>query len=133
MEALARKIAGTNADPETQALARQIAEAQIDLRRIRYARHKLLSGELNEPCYGSAKTVREKCRLVSSLLCPNAPDIPTELVTAYLTTTLEGPEKFATILSEQCKKLLAMDRYERRALSRRNKAIRAFDEWQITR
>ena len=39
----------------------------------------------------------------------------------------EGAEKFAAILVEDCKKLHAMDRYERRALSRRKFAVRAFD------
>jgi hypothetical protein len=40
----------------------------------------------------------------------------------------EGPEKFATILSGETKQLVAMDRYERRALSRRKIAIQAFDD-----
>jgi hypothetical protein len=43
-------------------------------------------------------------------------------------TTPEGPAKFATILSKESKRLLAVDRYERRALSRRKFAIRALDE-----
>jgi hypothetical protein len=34
-----------------------------------------------------------------------------------MTSTLQGPDKLATILSGVAKKLLAMDRYERRALS----------------
>jgi hypothetical protein len=42
--------------------------------------------------------------------------------------SLEGQDKLATILLEEAKELLAMDRYERRALSRRKFAVRAFDE-----
>ncbi|MGA8698541.1 MAG: hypothetical protein WB689_32840 [Xanthobacteraceae bacterium] len=38
-EVLGRKIAGTDVSPEIQKLARLIAEAQLDLRRVRRARH----------------------------------------------------------------------------------------------
>jgi hypothetical protein len=43
-------------------------------------------------------------------------------------STPQGPNKFATIVSEEAKRLIAMDRYERRALFRRKNAIQAFDE-----
>ena len=125
VETLAREIAGPDANAETQDLARQVAEAQIDLRRVRYARHKLLSDALADPHYDNW---REKmASLVRSLLRKNAPDLPVENL-AFLNSTPQGPHKFATILSQEAKQLLAMDRYERRALSRRKSAIRAFDE-----
>jgi hypothetical protein len=41
VQALAREIAGTDANVEILVLARSVAEAQIDLRRVRYARHQL--------------------------------------------------------------------------------------------
>ena len=132
VETLAREIAGPGANAETQDLARQVAEAQIDLRRVRYARHKLLSDALADPYYDSWREKREKMAVLRSLL-RNAPDLPVENLGAFLNSTPQGPHKFATILSQEAKQLLAMDRYERRALSRRKSAIRAFDEtrrWQ---
>jgi hypothetical protein len=58
----------------------------------------------------------------------NAPEISMEELERLLLSTPQGPHKFATILSQEAKQLLAMDRYERRALSRRKFAIRALDE-----
>jgi hypothetical protein len=45
-----------------------------------------------------------------------------------MTPMPEEPQKTATIQSQETKQLVAMDRYERRALSRRKFAIREFDE-----
>ena len=125
VETLAREIAGPDANAETQDLARQVAEAQIDLRRVRYARRKLLSDAWADPHYDSW---REKMAVLGSLLRKKkAPDLPVENLVAFLNSTPQGPHKLATILSQEAEQLLAMDRYERRALSRRKFAIRAFD------
>jgi hypothetical protein len=128
VEELAREIAGPGANAETQELARRVAEAQIDLRRVRHARHQFLSDTLSWEYYSYTK-MRMKVKVLRALLRPNPPDISMEaLEFATLNPSLEGPDKLATILLEQAKELLAMDRYERRALSRRKFAVRAFDE-----
>jgi hypothetical protein len=128
VETLAREIAGPGANAETQELARCVAEAQIDLRRVRHARHQFLSDTLSWEYYSYTK-MRMKVKILRALLRPNPPDISTEaLEFATSNPSLEGPDKLATILLEQAKELLAMDRYERRALSRRKFAVRAFDE-----
>jgi hypothetical protein len=49
VETLAREIAGPDANEETKELARRVVEAQIDLRRVRYARHQILSRGLSDP------------------------------------------------------------------------------------
>ena len=126
VQALAREIAGPGANAETQELARRVAEAQIDLRRVRYARHQFLSDTLSKEYYGSYANVRMKLKVLRALLRFIPPDMSSETL-EFATSTPQGPDKLATILSGEAKKLLAMDRYERRALARRKFAIRAFD------
>jgi hypothetical protein len=127
VEALAREIAGADASAEMQELARRVAEAQIDLRRVRYARHQFLSDTLSNQHYDSDANERMKVKVLRAFLRPNPPDMLMEALRKFMTSTPQGPDKLATILSGEAKKLLAMDRYERRALSRRKFAIRAFD------
>jgi len=128
VEELAREIAGTSANAEIHELARRIAEAQIDLRRVRHARHAFLASAIGDPDYESPSKLRTKstkARQLARIRGP-VPVILRPLLTS-LGTKPEGPEKFATILSDMGRRLAAMDRYERRALSRRKFAIRAFD------
>ena len=68
-------------------------------------------------------------RIINHFVKPNLAGIPLPaFVVNYLTATPDGPTRFATVLSKETKRLLVLDRYERRALSRRKFAVRAFDE-----
>ena len=75
--------------------------------------------------------MRTKLKIMCGVLRSNAPESSIAALTKFLTSTPQGPEKFATVLSEEAKQLLAMDRYERRALFRRKIAIQAFDEARV--
>jgi hypothetical protein len=79
IEALAREIAGPDSNARIQELARPVAEAQIDLCRVRNARHQLLSNALSDPSHVGVLTVLTqicRCwrssntlRLVSAVTC----------------------------------------------------------------
>jgi hypothetical protein len=64
--------------------------------------------------------------MLSLFLRPNVDEVPV-LLEQYVTTIPEAPRKLALILSQEARMLSRLDRYERRALSRRKFAIRAFD------
>jgi hypothetical protein len=70
--------------------------------------------------------MRKKAKL--RVLGGEVPDMTPAGMRKYVTSTPEGPRKLATILTQEARQLLAMDRYERRAVLRRKIAIRAYDE-----
>jgi hypothetical protein len=124
VEALAHKIVGKAVNSEVYQLARSIAEPQIDLIRIRQARLDLLASNLSDPDYGKAEAMAYNCKLVTKIL-PYIDMVPQLL--EMLRLPPEGPHKIVAALLDLTKQLRLMDRYERRALSRRKFAIREFD------
>lgn len=102
-EALASRIAGNGASNQKIELARDIAAAQGDINRVRALRRTYISGLVAAPGPSAA------------ILCQGKPKI-----------TKDGGN-LAFILLHEASRLMRLDRYERRALSRRKRAIRQFD------
>ena len=75
VETMARRIAG-DASPELLELARKIAEAEIDVIRVRRARSDLVSDELSE------FNLRYKTRRIFSLLAHNPDERPIGIAVA---------------------------------------------------
>jgi hypothetical protein len=125
---LAFEISGVTANDETFELARRVADAQVDVMRIRQARHDLLARSIGDADYGKEEALYYNAKLLLKnfgRLDPFA-SLPKRLESMFRSSP-QGPDKVAAILSDLTKQLTLMDRYERRALSRRKFAIRAFD------
>jgi hypothetical protein len=130
-EAIARKIAGPNADAEALECARRIGEAQLDLDRVRDSRRRSITRLLTDPKYQPLSVLRQQLRLMKTIdrmeRLRDAPFAIDEIEEMIRLEPLEGDEKLAAIVEEKALQLAAFDRYERRALSRLKFAIRKFD------
>jgi hypothetical protein len=72
VQELARQIAGSRASAHLQLLALRVAEAQVDLRRIRNARHQFLSEALAD--HDRFETMKSK--VMKQFLTPKLAEVP---------------------------------------------------------
>jgi hypothetical protein len=105
---------------------------------VREARRSLLNHYLSNPKYKpymSSGKIKERVRELDRLGCMMIRMTPQEIsspsfqkfASGVIGEPPQGPKKFVYILTDLTKRLNAMDRYERRALSRRKFAIRELD------
>ena len=128
VEGLAEDLCGVHACPELRFLARRVAEAHVDIQRVRSARILLLKEELAVQDYCSPKNIQKKARALLEIFCRQLKGdktVPLRLLWAI--EPLQGAATFATILADYAREFWRYDQYERRALSRRDRAIREFD------
>lgn len=141
VQALALHIAGPDAEPELLLLARSIAAAEIDLRRIRiYRRDFIAKAQLDPYVHPKAKAEQQqelkaygaKLRYLISrhpfaVYQELERLVPYPSATAPHTTPVDPLVREASLYIAKAKELAAIDRYERRARSRRKFAIREYD------
>ena len=139
IEAMAHRISGPCADVETVERARRIAEAQFDLNRVRSRRRLLITQFLVDPNFLPRHVHRLRLWLLHLALGARFRILPIEahkigvhkIKEIFRPMPPESEEKLAIILRQKISELATLDRYERRAVSRRKAAIRNFDASRV--
>ena len=130
-------IAGDDASPARLEAARRIAETQVDLQRVRLAKLLLLNGSKGKVPHRrwTVRGVRQLGALLDLTVrvSDGDPSVAAEMIALgeklFPSPEIETePEKVAARIAGGAKQLVRLGRYERRALSRRKFAVRAFDE-----
>lgn len=127
LDELARKIAGDSKSEIILEYARAAAQAELDLARVRQVKVALIErvlalGALDAPQdFGS---FAEEIRNLKSILSGKVPPALPERIDPAATMPTQEPERTAEAVRRALPALLKLDRYESRAIARRDRAIR---------
>ena len=121
LDNLVRKIAGNTEDAIVLERARAIAQAELDLARVRRAKVALIErtsafGELDPP----QLTATQMIRLLNAF--EGGRPIP-KPIDASATMPSQEPERLAEAVRRVLPQLRKLDRYERRAAAQRERAV----------
>jgi hypothetical protein len=123
---LVRELTRNMEDRKFDELLSRFAEVQIELIRIRRARNRVIAAAFADSSYEPRRAFAERAKLSLDLKRGSIPFEANAVIRALYPESL-GEFKYVSILADFSKRLAAFERYERRALSRRRRAIRALD------
>jgi hypothetical protein len=133
LDSAERQIAGNSEDPALLTRARSIAEADLELTLIRRTKVALLRRVHVFGGFGPwlpFASHREALRFVGEYKRGTVTRMPDEL-NAAATMPNSEPERTSEAIRRALPEMLALDRFERRAAARRERAVREFVAYKI--